>query len=97
MAENLVLAAVVLAGFLWLKRRARHVDLEKRSSWVLLGIFVLLPAALFLTNRFFGELGGSAWVAVGVQALILIVAFALIGLVFLPGPDRADKLPPPAE
>ncbi len=87
----MALAAVVLAGFFWLKRRARHVDLEKRSSWVVLGIFLALPAVLLITNHYFEGQGGKSWAAVALQVAILAIAFAIIGLVFLP---KGGKPPP---
>jgi len=87
--EKITMAVCLFLGFLWLRRRSRIVDLEKRMGLTVFGVFVLLPALLISGRLFFEKFRfGGAYVDLGLKAAFVAAAFAGIGYFFLPPGKR---------
>ena len=89
MADKIVVIVCVFGGFLWLRSRARSLNLEHRMTKVVVGVFLLLPALLLAENHLFQRLPFEPLVNTLLKAPILIATFAAIGYGFLrPAPQE---------
>jgi hypothetical protein len=90
-ADKIVTLICLFGGFYWLRARARSINLENRIGPVVLGVFVLLPAALFGEKWLFDHYHFGAYTDLLIKAAILVATFPVIGFVFLkPGAEEPD-------
>lgn len=88
--ERILLAMCVFAGFLWIRGRARSMDLSRRQGTVVLGVFVLLPAWLVGGKWLVETLGIGGYTGMLLKALLIAAGFAAVGLLVIkpsPPPD----------
>jgi hypothetical protein len=83
MTEKFITLVCLLAGFLWLRRRSRSVDLENQMLRALLGVFVVLPAALVGEKYLFEQFHFGTYTDILVRVLAILVTFPAIGYGFL--------------
>jgi hypothetical protein len=86
-AEKAAIMVCLFLGFLWLRRRSRAVDLEKRMGRTVFAVFVLLPGLLIAGRLFFERFRFGTFVDLGLQAAFVLAVFTGIGYFFLP-PDK---------
>lgn len=87
--ERVVLIVCLIGGFLWLRGRARSMNLETRQVTVVVGVFLVLPALLMAEKSLFEKLTWGPWVNAPVMAASLVATFAAVGFGFL-RPSRPD-------
>jgi hypothetical protein len=104
-ADKIVTLLCLLAGFLWLRERARFIKLENQMGKAMLGVFVLLPAVLFGEKYLFDTYHFGAYTDLALKAVLLLLPFPLIGFLLLkrqpsaPGeaqPASGQSAEPPA-
>lgn len=81
--ERVVLIVCLIGGFLWLRGRARGINLENRQVTVVVGVFLVLPALLFAEKALFDKLPWGPWVKAPLMAASLVATFAAVGFGFL--------------
>jgi hypothetical protein len=97
MWDRWLLGAVLLAGFLWIRSRARALRSdEERSRKALHGVFFLLAPLLLLGKPAFDALPFERPVNFLIESLSLALAFGLTGFLFLrKKPGKEDVRPSP--
>lgn len=98
--EKIILAACIFAGFLWLRGRARALDLSRSKGRTVFGIFGVLAGLLLGIKYAFDNWHFGAYADVAIQAAAIAASFALVGYVFLKPDGQGDAAgegdgPPP--
>ncbi len=97
LADKIVTLLCLLAGFLWIRERARAVSLENQIGRAVIGVFVILPAVLFGEKYFFDNFHFGAYTDLLIKAVLLLLPFPLIGFLLLkrspPEPGSAKGAP----
>ncbi len=83
MAEKIILLIFLFAGFFWLRRRARSIDLENRMTKAIFGVFILLPGMLIGEKFLLEQLQLGRYTDLLIKALAIAVTFPIIGFGFL--------------
>jgi hypothetical protein len=95
--ERVVLIVCLIGGFLWLRGRARSMNLERRQVPVVVGIFLVLPALLLAEKALFEKLPWSPFVNAPLMGVTLVATFSAVGYGFLrpprPGEEEAETAP----
>ena len=82
-AEKVLIAALLFAGFLWIRSRSRKLGEAGKPSRALIGVYILLPALLIGEKLLFDQWPLRPWAGLLLKALVLPATFLAIGLVFL--------------
>jgi hypothetical protein len=91
--ERVVLIVCLIGGFLWLRGRARRMNLERRQVTVVVGVFLVLPALLLAEKALFERLSWGPWINAPVMGACLIATFAAVGYGFLRPDPEAGREP----
>lgn len=84
-AERVILIVCLFGGFLWLRSRARSMDLSGRKEWVMGGLLLLI--GLLLAEKWlFEKLPQGTVLTLAIKAAALAATFAAIGYGFLRRP-----------
>lgn len=96
--EKIVMGLILFGGFLWLRMRARSMDLAARKGSVVFGIFGVLTALLIAGRALFDHWRSGPLV---LKAALLAGCFAAVGFLFLrpspPASAEADADAPPRD
>jgi hypothetical protein len=94
--EKVLMVVCLLAGFIWIRTRARKIKVEHQKNRVILGVFVLLPA-LILGEKYLVEyFRFNAWTDALLKSFLILATFAAIGYGFLkssPSPEIPETKP----
>lgn len=102
MAEKIFMAVCLFAGFLWLRSRARSLDLAHQQGKTVIGIFGVLTALLIGEKYVFDTWHFGPYTGLALKLGLTVATFAGVGFLFLkPGPPRetpgaGESVPPPA-
>jgi hypothetical protein len=83
MYDKIALAASIFFGMLWIRQRARQVDVSENPKKFLFGVYFLIFAFCFGEKYLFDTFVPNAWWKIPAQCLLLLASFALIGLTIL--------------
>ncbi len=81
--ERILIALLLVAGFIWLRGRIRSLNDERRPR-ALYGSFVLLAAGLIAGKWLFGRLPFGGWGSLLVELGGLVALFAVTAAIFTP-------------
>ena len=96
------MAACLFAGFLWLRGRARSLDLTHQRGKTVFGVFGVLTALLIGEKYVFDTWQFGPYTSLLLRLGLAIATFAAVGFLFLkPGPpgqapEEGESAPPPA-
>jgi hypothetical protein len=81
--EKIILAVCLFVGFLWLRNRSKSIDLENQMMRSILGVFVLLPAALIGEKYLFTLFHLGLFTDILIKSVAILATFLIIGFGFL--------------
>jgi hypothetical protein len=88
--ERLVVVVLMIAGFLWLRRRGRRMSDDARGK-ALLGAALFLVPMLLAGRWLFDRLPYGRYENLVIECVGIAVMIAVAGFAFLkPGRERAD-------
>lgn len=93
------MAACLFAGFLWLRGRARSLDLTNQRGKTVIGVFGVLTGLLIGEKYVFDTWYFGPYTGLLLKLGLAIATFAAVGFLFLkPGPpvESGESAPPPA-
>jgi hypothetical protein len=90
-AEKALMALVLFGGYLWLRSRARGMNLETQRGKVVVGVFGILTALLIGEKAIFDHWHFGLYTDLLLRVVLAVASFAVVGLFFLkPGPPVAE-------
>ncbi len=79
MYDKLSLVLCIFFGILWLRQRARQIDMAARKNEILFGVYPLILILALGEKYIFDNYVPETWWKVPLQCVLLLASFAAIG------------------